>query len=128
MKQKVAIASAVLAVFMALVSGCRLRDERTVVISTPGIHNEACVARARAELLKLKGVEYQQIVFDLKERTVTITYDSMQLGRKNLEHAICDAGFAANDLDPTPEAVAALPAACMVGASPAVKRDANSGK
>ena len=117
MKGKAAIVSALLALLVALVSGCRLRDERTVVISTPGIHNEACAARAKVEILKLKGVDPTRLSFDLKERTVTVVYDSMQLGRKNLEHVICDAGFAANDLKPTPEAVAALPSSCMIGAA-----------
>lgn len=95
--------------------GCRLRDERTVVISTPGIRNEACVKRASREILKLKGVDSSKLEFDTNARTVTVVYDSMQLGLKNLEHAICDAGFDANGLKASPEAVKALPAECLLG-------------
>jgi copper chaperone CopZ len=107
------------AALLAVAPGCRLRDERTVTISTPGIHNEACARRARTELLRLKGVEGQSIRFDLEARTVTVTYDSLQLGRKNLEHAICDAGFDANDLKAPAEAVANLPPSCREATAPA---------
>ena len=100
----------------SVVTGCRLRDERTVVIKTPGIHNDACVQRARKELVALHGVDANKLVFDTDARTVTVVYDSMMLGRKNLEHAICDAGFDANDLKAPAEAVKALPASCMMGA------------
>ena len=95
--------------------GCRLRDERTVVISTPGIHNEACVNRATREIAKLHGVDMAKLEFDTKARTVTVVYDSMQLGLKNLEHAICDAGFDANELKAPAESVKALPPECLLG-------------
>ncbi len=112
MKNAIMVLSVALLAASAL-CGCRLRDERTVVISTPGIRNEACFNRARSEIAKLKGVS--KLEFNSEAGTLTVVYDSMQLGLKNLEHAICDAGFDANELKAPAEAVQALPAECLIG-------------
>ena len=49
---------------------------------------------------------------DFQKRTLTVTYDSMVIARKNIEFTIAGAGFDANDIRAPTNAVAALPTAC----------------
>jgi hypothetical protein len=95
-----------------VVAGCRLADVRTFVIQSPGIRNEACAQRVRKSLAPLRGIEFDKLVFDFAAGSVTVRYDSMQLGRKNIELAITEAGFDANGLPANPVAKAALPPDC----------------
>lgn len=100
-----------------VLAGCRLTDERVAVIRTPDIRNAACADRASRQLLALRGIQRESLKFDLEQGTVTVVYDSMMLGIKNLEHAISDAGFSANELPADPRARAALPPECLGAAS-----------
>jgi hypothetical protein len=95
-----------------IVAGCRLTDIRTVVIQTPGIRNEACAQRVRQALAQLRVVDPGKLVFNFTAGTVSVTYDSMLLARKNIELAINQAGFDANELPADPAAKAALPPEC----------------
>ena len=93
-------------------SGCRLSDKRTFVVEAPAVTNAACAQRVAQALSALDGVEMKTLVFDLEAGAVTVTYESMKLGKKNIEHAIARAGFDANTI-PAPEAAkAALPEGC----------------
>ena len=100
-------------------ASCRQHDLRTVTIKLPGLKNEACVEVVRKSLAAvgkqpgLRGaIDVRSAEFSLEQRTVTLTYDSMCLALKNLEHYIADAGFAANDTPPNARAVKALPEEC----------------
>ena len=97
---------------MATLSGCRLSDKRTFTVETPGVKNEVCAQRVAQALSTLDGVDMASLRFDLAKKTVTLTYESMKLGKKNIEHAIAHAGFDANDIPAFAAAKAALPDAC----------------
>jgi copper chaperone CopZ len=104
-----AISAAVAVVFLAASGGCRLSDVREATVRVPGVRNAAAAAVVRRAVGTLKGVETDRLAFDFARGTVLVRYDSMQLGLKNIEHAIRDAGFDANELPANPAARAALP-------------------
>lgn len=120
MKLNFAAASLVLTGICLLTSACRQRDVRVATVKVPEVVNEACEAQVRAALGHLHGLEHKTLVFDRDAGELRVDYDSMQLGMKNIEHAIMAAGFSANELSADPAARAALPAACLGGtAAPA---------
>ena len=96
----------------AMLSACRMQDVRTIRISVPAMRNPACTEVVRVALSKLQGVMGERTRFDLKRHTVTVSYDSLLLSLKNVEFAIADAGFAADEVPANTNAVAALPPEC----------------
>jgi len=103
----------VLFVLLAAVLGivsCRQEDIRTKTIRVPQMKNAKCSQIVTAVLGKTEGVRPATI--KAGEGTVTVTYDSMKLGLKNLEAIIAQTGFDANDTPADPKAQAALPADC----------------
>lgn len=88
---------------LALFSGCRQRDIRETAVRVPQATTPAIQSEIRAELAKIDGVEANGAVFS--NGTMTIRYDSMKLGIKNIEHAIKDLGYDANDFkgEPRPD-------------------------
>ncbi len=101
----------VLAAIGGLVLGlaaCRTQDVRTKVIQIPDVRNETARVIVSNALAQLEGVIPTSIRFDAG--TVTVTYDSMKLALKNMEFAIADAGFAANDTPANAAKREALPA------------------
>lgn len=102
----------VLAVSCFMLPACRKSDIRTVTISVPEMKNEACVQRIGASIYKIGGINRESLVFDLSKRSITVTYDSMILARKNIEFAIAEAGFDANAVPANAQAAAALPDEC----------------
>lgn len=89
---------------LAAASGCRQTDMRHAVIRTPGMVNEVDGARIREALQPLRGIRQDDVVFDYRAGTVEVHYDSMMLALKNIEHAIAEAGFDANELTADPQA------------------------
>ncbi len=111
--KRLSIATAVLLTGMSLFpSACRQRDVRVATIKAPEVVNAACEAQVRAALAPLRGLEIKTLSFDRAAGELTVEYDSMQLGLKNIEHAVMATGFSANELSADPAARAALPAAC----------------
>jgi len=99
-------------------AGCRQTDVRTARVEVPTVINAACEKRVRAALAPLAGGDPQRPAVHLDTLAVTngvltVRYDSMMLGLKNIEHAIKDAGFAANEFPPDPEALKKLPQECL---------------
>ena len=78
----------------------------------PEMKNEACAAVVGAALRKQAGVQPKGVAIDLDKRTVTVRYDSMMTAQKNLEFAVAEAGFQANEVPAKAEAVKALPPEC----------------
>lgn len=93
-------------------AGCLFKKEdvKTVAIHTPGMKNEECAAIIQKALSALPGVTI--VLPDAAGQKVSVTYDSMSLAIKNLEYAVAEAGFDANEIKAKPEAAAALPASC----------------
>ncbi|MBM4149785.1 MAG: heavy-metal-associated domain-containing protein [Lentisphaerae bacterium] len=110
------------------ISGCRRIDMRTVTIQVPAMKNSACADRVIEAIGRElysgpdQDVSRQRIrdmlssgeaVVDLTNRTVTVRYDSLRLSLKNLEFAVAEAGFDANNTPASEEAVKALPPECL---------------
>lgn len=100
-----------LAISLAAVS-CRTKDVRTVLVYVPGMKNSACSEIVVRSVSKCVGVDVAQTRVDLTKRTVTVTYDSLITALKNIEFAIAEAGFQANEIPAKEDAVKALPPEC----------------
>jgi hypothetical protein len=77
--------------------------------------NETCGRIIGSAIMRLPGLDPRNpntLSFNLRDGTVSVTYDSMVIARKNIEGAIADAGFAANDIPADAKAAAALPPDC----------------
>ena len=109
MKHIAAISASVVA--LALAAGCRQKDYRTAKVSVPNVINEACEKRVRDALAPLKGIDMSLV--GVTNGVLYVPYDSMQLGLKNIEHAVKDAGFDANEFPADPAARAKLPKECL---------------
>ena len=97
---------------LGLLAACRQSDKRTFTVRLPQVVNQAGEDCVRGALQKLKGIDLETIVFDRAAGTLTLSYESMILAHKNIEHAIIAAGFDANELTATDEARRALPPEC----------------
>jgi hypothetical protein len=64
--------------------------------------------RQLARSLQITGT----IAVDLTNRTLRVRYDSLKMSLKNIEFAIADAGFEANNTPASASAAAQLPAEC----------------
>jgi len=91
---------------------CRQSDVRTAEISVPEMKNNACAQLVVNAIGKQVGVRTNNIEVDLGRRMIVFKYDSLVLARKNLEFAIAEAGFRANDVPANLEAAKALPPEC----------------
>ena len=91
---------------------CRQSDMRTMKIHVPEMKNRACATIVGKAVSGLPGVLSDKIVIDLAARTVTVTFESLVLGLKNIEIAIAEAGFTADDVPAKPDAEKKLPAEC----------------
>lgn len=83
---------------VVLMSGCRVSDVREFTIRVPAMAGEEDVARIRKALAPLSGVNEEQGVFDVQKHTITLTFDSMVVAHKNIEIAIAEAGYDANEI------------------------------
>lgn len=108
MKNVFSIAFALAALVFA---GCRQRDIRVAIVKVPTVVNAACEARVLESLRPLKGIRLDTIAYT--NGVLYVHYDSMMLGLKNIEHAIKDAGFDANEFPGEPDARAKLPKECL---------------
>lgn len=100
---------------LVAVAGCRQQDFRTAEVKVPNVFNSACEQRVRDALASIKGIQMKTLEF--KDGVMTVRYDSMMLGMKNIEHAIKDAGFDANEFTADPSARAKLPKECLIMAT-----------
>jgi len=96
-----------------LPTGCRVRHIKTTTVLAPDVRNPACSNVVDAALRTLPGREHLRIEsIDYATGAITVRYDSMKVGTKNLEAAIAEAGFAAGPFPANPEAAARLPPEC----------------
>jgi copper chaperone CopZ len=103
--------AALLVVAVGLVS-CRRVDLRTARIYVPNMKNRVCAERVANAVARVPGVRPDSIKVDATSRDVTVLYDSINLSLKNIEYAIADAGFGANDIPANPAAAQKLPPEC----------------
>lgn len=88
-------------------AGCRQVDEREMTVNLPGVKTEADQDKVRAALAPLNGVRKESVAFDMNGHTMRVRYDSMQVAHKNIEIAIAEAGFDANEIKAIPQAAPA---------------------
>lgn len=101
---KRAVISLVLLAAAAATVSCRVRDVRTATIRVPGLRDETALREVEVSLRKLPdsrisnrrgNVEtcFKVLSADFETGDLTLRYDSMKVGVKNLEEAISLAGY-----------------------------------
>jgi len=88
----------ILALGMLTLCGCRIQDERELVVKVPQMQTEQDVVKVRNALMQLRGLDLEAASFDLTTQTVTVRFDSMVVAFKNIEIAIAEAGYDANGI------------------------------
>jgi len=90
--------AAVLVLTAALLLGtsCRQYDIRTRTIDVPGMQTQEDVKTVSQALSKIDGIK--SVGVDISKHRISVEYDSMRLAMKNIEFAIAEAGYDANDV------------------------------
>lgn len=100
-----------LLVGLLLTSGCYRQDVITVDIHVPQMREAEC---SRIIIRVLRDVEgIQSLRPDVEGRILRVTYNSRILALKNIEHALANQGFTANDVEAHHDARMRLPAECQ---------------
>ena len=77
--------------FSLLFSGCRREDIREMTVSIPSL-TEADKAKVVEALAKYNGIQKDSYAWDMKAKTLTLRYDSMQIAQANIRYAIDEKG------------------------------------
>ena len=72
-----------------------LAAEKTETIKVSGWHCGGCAARTEAALKEVKGVS--AVASDKTKHLVKVTYDDAKVKRQDLDKAIADSGFSAEE-------------------------------
>ncbi|MBQ7189945.1 MAG: hypothetical protein IJR99_11080 [Kiritimatiellae bacterium] len=80
---------------------CRQVDEREMTVELPGV-TAADTNKVASAIRSMQGIRPETIRFDLEKKVMTVRYDSMQCRRKNVEIAIAEVGFDANEIKAIP--------------------------
>lgn len=94
------------AITALLLTGCYRKDVRSFDIVVPELSEPYEIDYIRTVLMPLNqlvpgdkhGPKYQEIVGNVETKTLTITYNARLHSKKNIEHAIADLGYQANDI------------------------------
>lgn len=89
------------ALLMFSLVSCRQVDEREMTVALPGV-TAADTNKVAAAIRSMQGIRPETIRFDLEKKVMTVRYDSMQCRRKNVEIAIAEVGFDANEIKAIP--------------------------
>lgn len=84
-----------LAALPVLLLGCRQKDIRATVVRVPQATEASVQDDIRKALRAIDGIDVDGAAFT--NGLLYVKYDSMKLGLRNIEHAIKDAGYDAND-------------------------------
>lgn len=84
--------AAIALVSLTALAGCRREDVREMTVSMPGLveANKATIVEA---LKKYNGIQKDSYVWDMKAKTLTLKYDSMQIAQANIRYAIDEKGI-----------------------------------
>lgn len=99
-----------MAALLMMTAACFRQEIQTFDISVPQMKTMECARLIQEALLRVDGIKAAQP--DLQKQVIAVTYDSEKLSRKNVEFAIADAGFTANDIPANAQKQAALPVEC----------------
>ena len=95
-----------LVLLFGLAAGCRVSDVREMEVRVPAMASDADVQKIRSALSHLGGINMEKLEFDTAGRTIKVRYESMVVAHKNIEIAIAEAGYDANDIKAIPPAPA----------------------
>ena len=98
-----------LAALLAAGSGCFRNTVSEIELKIPAMKTEACGRRVQEAVASLGEGAIRDVRLNVGARTAWVTYDNVRLGRRNIEVAVRNAGFAVNDLPANEEARAKLP-------------------
>jgi copper chaperone CopZ len=90
---------------------CRRQDVRPIMIDVPGMRTGEHVAMIMQAMRTIPGVDTNSVRVDFTRHTITVRYESLVASLKNIEMAIAEAGFAANDVPANAVAAARVAAA-----------------
>lgn len=100
-----------LLVFSALfAAGCFRNDLRTAEFHVPKLNGPECLSYLSGKLRAADGV--MDIQGDFEDKKVTVQFNGLKLGIKNIEIYIADAGFDVNERPGAEAAKPAIPASC----------------
>ncbi|NQT94009.1 MAG: heavy-metal-associated domain-containing protein [Lentisphaerae bacterium] len=99
-------------VLLCGMASCRKHDIRTIKIYVPAMKSDECAELVRNKLAKVPGVMPPSIRTDVQGRSVIVAYDSLFLSMRNVEFAVAELGFAANDIPADKNGAQSLPAGC----------------
>jgi len=88
-------------------------EEVRADVKTPTIQCGMCQKTIEKGLGKVTGVTHSKV--DLKTKTTHIVYDKSKVTMANIEKAISDLGYQANETLANPVAYEALPGCCKIG-------------
>ena len=109
---KIPLLMTVICAAMFLVS-CRQHDYREITLEIPEMRNEACARVISGGLSRAPGLKRESVKFDVPNRSITITYDSLLAADKNIEFLVVKTGFSVNGIPADAAAQKALPADCL---------------
>ena len=78
-------------VMLTAITGCRREDIREMTISMPAL-TAADQPKVIAAISKYNGILKDSLVWDMKAKTLTLSYDSMQVAQANIRYAIDEKG------------------------------------
>lgn len=99
---------------LVLCAGCFRNTTSELVLQIPAMRTPECAQTVRESLQPLiaTGAVQNDVRVDLTTHTVTVRFDNVRLGRRNIEVAVSHAGFAVNDWPADEVARAKLSEAC----------------
>ena len=80
-----------LSLFVLLSPGCRREDVREMTVAMPSL-TEADKPKVEAALSRYNGVRKDSYRWDMAAKTLTMSYDSMQVAQANVRYAIDEKG------------------------------------
>ena len=101
-----------LAALLALASGCFRNTISEIELQIPAMQSQTCAQMVQAAVARLGEGTIRDIRIDVEARRMWVRYDNVRLGRRNIEVAVRNAGFAVNDLPANKEARDKLPPEC----------------
>ena len=102
-----------MAAALALGAGCFRNTVSEIELKIPAMKTDPCAQAVQGAIARLGDGAIRDIRLDVAAQTVWVKYDNVRLGRRNIEVAVRNAGFAVNDLEANEEARAKLAPECQ---------------
>jgi copper chaperone CopZ len=93
-----------------LCTACFRNDTRIGIYHVPNMTSQECLNALSGRLRAVEGV--MDVQADFATQQVSVTFNGLKAGLKNIEFVIAGAGFDVNDTPGAAAAKAALPVSC----------------